>query len=199
CLKRVQARESWNTERRHAHGLIRQIGEGLRYTARDPYLRTFTLFGAVGNLTLVAVQTLLVIFLIRVVGVGPGPAGFLMASMGAGGVIGAMPRESVVHRFGTSRGELLGQLDTAPFGLLLPPADKGVRLALFALGAAVLAAGIVAGSVIASSFRQSYCPAHMLGRVSAIVSFLVFGAMPVGALIGGTAGSVLGIRSALWA
>jgi hypothetical protein len=39
----------------------------------------------------------------------------------------------------------------------------------------------------------------MLGRVSAIVSFLVFGAMPVGALIGGTAGSVLGIRSALWA
>jgi predicted MFS family arabinose efflux permease len=199
CLKRVQARESWNTERRHAHGLIRQIGEGLRYTARDPYLRTFTLFGAVGNLTLVAVQTLLVIFLIRVVGVGPGPAGFLMASMGVGGVIGAMLSKSVVHRFGTARGMLLCQLYTAPFGLLLPLADKGLRLALFALGAAVLAAGIVAGSVIASSFRQSYCPAHMLGRVSAIVSFLVFGAMPVGALIGGTAGSVLGIRSALWA
>jgi hypothetical protein len=37
----------------------------------------------------------------------------------------------------------------------------------FGVGTVVLAAGVVVGSVVASSFRQSYCPGHLLGRVSA--------------------------------
>jgi predicted MFS family arabinose efflux permease len=156
------------------------------------------LFGALGNLTLVSVQALLVVFLIRVVQVGSGVAGLLMASMGVGGILGAMLTRPVIRRFGTARALVLCQACTAPFGLLLPLTGRGAGLALFAVGSLVLAAGIVAGSIIASSFRQSSCPGAMLGRVSAIVSFLVFGAMPVGALIGGTAGTLLGVRTALW-
>jgi predicted MFS family arabinose efflux permease len=198
CLLGIRAKESPNEDPRRTAGLISRIGAGLRYVARDPYLRTLALYGAAGNLTLVAVQTLLVVFLIRVVGVPSGVAGLLMASMGLGGVFGALFTKRVIRRFGTARGMLLFSISTTPFGLLLPLTEKGVRLALFVLGAAVLAAGIVAGSIIASSFRQSYCPGHLLGRVSAVVSFLVFGAMPVGALIGGAMGSALGVRAALW-
>jgi hypothetical protein len=143
CLLGIRARESRTADPRRAAGLLGQIADGLRYVARDPYLRTFTLFGALGNLTLVAVQALLVVFLIRAVRVPPGIAGLLMASMGVGGVLGALCTRPVIRRLDTARAVLLCQAGTAPFGLLLPLTDQGVRLILFGLGLLVLSAGIV--------------------------------------------------------
>jgi predicted MFS family arabinose efflux permease len=200
CLLRIDAREPQVAQARRAKGLVHQVGEGLRYVARDPFLRTLTLFGALGNLTLCAFQTLLLLFLIRVVRVESGVAGLLMAGLGVGGVLGALGTKRLVRRLGTARALLWCEAVAAPFGLLLPLAGKSAGgLALFGLGAVVLAAGVVMGGVIASSFRQSYCPPEMLGRVSAVSSFLVFGSMPLGALIAGAAGSVFGVRAALWA
>lgn len=199
CLLRIDARESRSERARRNTGLFRQIGEGLRYVVKDPYLRTLTVFGALGNLTLMAFNTLLLVFLIRVVQVHAGVAGLLMAGMGIGGVFGALSAKAVIRRFGTAGGLLSSVAFTSPFVLLLPLTEKSTsRLALFAVGAAVLSAGVVIGSIIASSFRQAYCPPQMLGRVSAVVSFLVFGTMPIGALIGGFTGSTLGVRPALW-
>lgn len=40
-------------------------------------------------------------------------------------------------------------------------------------------------------------PYHVLGRVNATWRFLVFGAQPIGALLGGGLGTVLGLRAAL--
>ena len=48
------------------------------------------------------------------------------------------------------------------------------------------------------SFRQGLCPERLLGRMNASMRFLVWGTMPVGALIGGVLGQELGVRSALW-
>jgi predicted MFS family arabinose efflux permease len=133
-----------------------------------------------------------------VVKLGPGPTGLLMTGLGVGGILGAMLTGTIVRRYGTARGLLLATAVTTPAGLLLPLAQPGPRLVLFTLGLLVLAAGIVAGNIIAATFRQSYCPPHMLGRVSAVISFLVFGTMPVGALIAGTLAAKFGIQTALW-
>jgi MFS family permease len=198
CLRSIQVREPPNQDPRRNTGLIRRIAAGLRYTASDPYLRTLALYGCLGNLTLVAVQTLLIVFLIRVVNLGPGPTGLLMTSMGVGGIIGAMLTRSIVGRFGTARGLVLTTVVTMPAGLLIPLAQPGYRLVLFTLGLLVPAAGIVSSNIIATTFRQSYCPPHILGRTSAVISFLVFGAMPLGALIAGATAARWGTPTALW-
>jgi len=198
CVWRIRAVEPEIVDPRRNVGLLGRIEAGLRFVARDPYLRTLTAFGALGNLAHVAVQTLLVVFLIRTVGVQPGVAGLLLTGMGVGGVAGAVAVRPLIHRLGTARALLWCAAGTAPFGLLLPLAANGPRLALFAIGAVILFSGVVACSVIAGSFRQAYCPPHILGRVTSVVSFLVYGVMPVGALIGGWAGSAWGIRNALW-
>jgi predicted MFS family arabinose efflux permease len=198
CLRSIRVQEQPNQNPDRKTGLIRRICAGLRYTAHDPYLRTLALYGSLGNLALIAVQTLLIVFLIRVVKLGPGPTGLLMTGLGVGGILGAMLTGTIVRRYGTARGLLLATAVTTPAGLLLPLAQPGPRLVLFTLGLLVLAAGIVAGNIIAATFRQSYCPPHMLGRVSAVISFLVFGTMPVGALIAGTLAAKFGIQTALW-
>lgn len=54
------------------------------------------------------------------------------------------------------------------------------------------------GNIIVGSFRQAYCPPEMLGRVTASMRFLVFGTIPLGALLAGALGTALGARNGLW-
>ena len=54
------------------------------------------------------------------------------------------------------------------------------------------------GNIIGGSFRQAYCPPAMLGRVTASMRFLVFGTIPLGALLAGSLATALGTRAALW-
>ena len=48
------------------------------------------------------------------------------------------------------------------------------------------------------SYRQAICPPELLGRMNAAVRWIVWGTLPVGSLLGGTLGTVIGIRPALW-
>jgi predicted MFS family arabinose efflux permease len=197
-LSRIRVQEQRPEDRRQNSGLFQRIGEGLHYVARDAHLRALTLFAASSNLILVANQVLLIIFLVRVVGVSAGAVGVLMASMGVGGLLGALATRRISERLGTARGLLLSEVVTVPFGLLVPLTRPGAGVALFAVGNLVLSAGIVAGNVIGSSFRQSYCPPGMMGRVSAVTACLIYGSMPLGAVIVGGLGTGIGIRPALW-
>jgi hypothetical protein len=53
-------------------------------------------------------------------------------------------------------------------------------------------------NVVTLSFRQAYCPEEMLGRVVSAMRFVAFGGSPVGALVAGGLGSLIGVRNALW-
>jgi MFS family permease len=196
CLSRIRAVE--RLDHRGSGSLRREIAEGLRFLARDPYLRVFTLFGAASNLVLLGYQSVLVVFLVRTVGIGAGTVGAMVAGMSLGGVAGAAAAPALSRRLGSARAMLAANLGTAPFGLLLPLAAPGPRLVLAVAGGAVMVAGIAAGNVIKGSFRQVYTPRHLLGRVLVGMQLLNFGAIPVGALLGGVLGSTLGPRATMW-
>jgi hypothetical protein len=76
--------------------------------------------------------------------------------------------------------------------------DRIVAAACYAIGSAVVTAGIIIYNTIAGSFLQTYRPPPMLGRVTASISVLVYRAIPVGALLGGALGGALTVRDALW-
>lgn len=52
--------------------------------------------------------------------------------------------------------------------------------------------------MLKASFRQRYCPPKPLGRLTASSAFLTYGALPLGALLGGALGTALGLRPAMW-
>jgi hypothetical protein len=84
------------------------------------------------------------------------------------------------------------------FGLLIPLTGPGPRATCYVAGSAVVAAGIVSFNIIAGSFRQAYCPAGMLGRVTASMRFCVYGGIPAGALLAGGLATAFTVRGALW-
>jgi predicted MFS family arabinose efflux permease len=90
CLVSIRSKETPVPQRTPGHSLRRDIGEGLRWLRRDPYLRGLALFGGVGNLGLTGYAALQVVFLVRVIGVSASAVGALVAVTGAGGVVGAL-------------------------------------------------------------------------------------------------------------
>jgi predicted MFS family arabinose efflux permease len=179
-------------------GLRREIADGLLLVLRDPFLRQLSTFWAVANLALTGYAALLVVFLVRVIGLTPGSVGLLTAIPGIGGILGAVLTGRVTAWLGTSRGLLLSTLCAVPFGLLIPLTGPGLRLAFYVMGSLLAYTGIAVGNIIIAAFRQSYSPPGMCGRVTATMRFLIFGTSPIGALLGGSLGTWLGVRDALW-
>lgn len=87
---------------------------------------------------------------------------------------------------------------TAPFGLLIPLTDSGGGLAFYVTGFFAISFGVVVYNVAQVSFRQALCPPRLLGRMNATMRFLVWGTMPLGALLGGALGTWIGLRPTLW-
>ncbi|WP_308401966.1 MFS transporter [Streptomyces shenzhenensis] len=198
CLKRISVIEQHRDRDEEHVPLRRQISDGLRFVGRDRYLRPMVTWGAVINMALMGYQAVQVVFLVRTVGLNPAMVGLLLTSGSTGGIVGAAVATRVSRRFGTARGLLLLQVATAPFALLLPMTTAGPGLLLFAVGAFVVGIGISVANVVVGSFRQAYCPPHMLGRVVATAMMINHSTIPLGSLLGGMLGDVVGYRPAMW-
>nr|WP_185030275.1 MFS transporter [Streptomyces candidus] len=198
CLAGIRHREPRTAgPGRRRPSLTGEVREGLRLVAIDPWFRTFTLFGAASNLALMGYQSIQVVFLVRSVGLTPGAVGALIAATSAGGVAGAFAARRVAHRIGTARATLVFELGLPTLGLLIPLTVDGVGIVLFVTGGFSVSAGVVAGNILKASFQQRYCPPDLLGRLTASTSFLSYGTIPVGALLGGALGTAFDLRTAM--
>ncbi len=179
-------------------GLRSEIAEGLRFVFGNRSLRaiigttgTANLFDGVG-------LAVMVLFLSRELGLSDGVIGLLLSSAGAGGVLGALTANRWNARFGQIRVIWLSMLVTQPFGLLLPFTEADWRLVFVVVADLVLAYGAIVYNIAQVSYRQAICPDHLLGRMNASIRFVVWGAMPLGGLLGGLLGSQIGILATLW-
>ncbi|MFI8891326.1 MFS transporter [Streptomyces paradoxus] len=198
CLQRIGVVEPDRAPDAERVSLRRQIVEGLRFVARDRYLRPMVTWGAVINMALTGYQAVQVVFLVRTVGLNPGMVGLLLTCGSSGGIAGALVAGRLSRRFGTARGLLLLQLTTSPFVLLLPMTTAGPGLLLFATGSFLLGFGVSVANIVVGTFRQTYSPPHMLGRVVATAMMINHSTIPLGSLIGGVLGDAVGYRPAMW-
>jgi predicted MFS family arabinose efflux permease len=172
--------------------------DGLRFAWRDPYVRAMTAFSSLANLALTGVDALIVVFLVRTLGLSSTVAGLVMASLGAGGVLGAFAARPLGRRFGTARALLTVIPGGLCFALLLPLADKGPRLAFACVAMVCAGSVVVIANVIVDSFMQAYVAPDIFGRVTSATWAVMFAMMPVGALLAGVLATALGVRGALW-
>lgn len=195
CLARIRAVEPAPERPEHPH-LRGEILEGLRYVMHHPLLRAITACTGTANLFNGVVLAMVVLFLSRELGLPAGAVGLLMGVSGAGGVFGAFTTSWWTRRIGHARTIWLVGLVTWPLGVLQAFAQPGWGLVLFVIGAFAQGYGAVTYNVAQVSFRQAVCPDRLLGRMNASIRFLVWGTIPLGALLGGVLGDWLSIRAA---
>jgi MFS family permease len=118
---------------------------------------------------------------------------------GVAAVAGALCAPGAGHRFGPGPAYILGQGAAALGGLVLALARAPlVAAAPFLIaGEALLGLGPSLYGTAQRSIRQASVPDVLLGRVNATWRFFVFGAQPLGALVGGGIAGALGLRSVM--
>nr|BEK69963.1 MFS transporter [Kitasatospora purpeofusca] len=196
-LSRIRAEERLPAPE-PGRSLRAEVAEGLRFVLGHPLLRVIAATTAASNLfsaVLMAVQT---VFWVRVLDLSPAAIGVLLSASAVGGLAGALCAGRLAARIGQARLIWLAPLVTGPFALLWPLADGGAGAVLFAIGGVAVLFGAVVYNVAQVSFRQSLCPPRLLGRMNATMRFLVWGTLPLGALLGGAVADQAGPRTALW-
>ncbi|MFF4323182.1 MFS transporter [Streptomyces sp. NPDC001568] len=175
-----------------------EIGEGVRFILGHPLLRVIALTTGLANLAMAVLMATQTVHLVRVVGLEAGGLGLVLSASAVGGLLGALCAGRLAARLGQARVMLLSALATGPFALLWPLSGHGATgAALFAAGSAVVSFGAVVYNVAQVSFRQGMCPPRLLGRMNATLRFLMWGTLPLGALLGGALAQSYGTRTAL--
>lgn len=173
------------------------IAEGLRWLGRHRLLRTLALLLAVTNLAGQLGYSTFVLFARDELHVGARGYGVLLTATAVGGVLGGLASRRIVARIGTRRaillGSALGTTAAAAVGLL---AHNAVVMA------ACLALSAFAGTqwnVATVSLRQRIIPDRIRGRVNSVYRLAGWGAMPIGATLGGVIASQAGLRAPWYA
>jgi MFS family permease len=198
CLLGIRTREAAipvHPERPH---LGAQIVEGLAFVARNRILRATAVASAAGNFSFAISSAVTFIFLSRTLELSPLLIGVIVAAGSIAAMVGAALTPVVSRRVGSVRIIWLSLVVTGPLAILTPLAQPGwtVLLVVVAMGAGEL--GQIVYAVTNVSLRQRLCPDDILGRVNATMRVLIMGLFPLGAIVGGVLGELLGLRATLW-
>jgi MFS family permease len=180
-----------------ARHLGREIGEGLRYVARHPVLRALAAGGAVWVFFSAAQTAVLLVFLIRTVGLSVATVGVLLGVSTLGAVAGSAVASWFTRRWGTGRVLLVFAPLEGLAGFLVATTENDWKLGLLVLAFVVGEGSVMICGLVNLTYRQSEAPEHLLGRVNATMRFLLWGARPFGALLGGLLGTAVGLRESL--
>jgi predicted MFS family arabinose efflux permease len=196
CLGRIHTPEPPPTAREQRKSIWSDLVEGLRLVLKNPLLRA--LAGSAGTFSLFGnfVGALYALYVIRQVGAPPIFLGLLVATGGVSALVGAFLAERVVRRFGLGLTVGMGLFMYGATGLLIPLAGGSVALALSLLFLSQLLgdASVSIYFIAEVSLRQSLVPANVLGRTNASMQFLSQGVAPLGALLAGILGRLIGLR-----
>lgn len=179
---------------------------GARFLVGNRLMLTMVLSAGAVNLALQAVWGVLPLFAVgerSVLHLTERGYGLLLAGTAVGGLVGAALAPRLVARVGAriALGTGLLVIPLTLFGALLidaafPAVVDGVpvgALALVVLLAAQNASAVV-WSVVVMGLRHRVVPDALLGRVTAAHRVVSWGAVPLGAALGGVLGELLGLR-----
>jgi MFS family permease len=174
------------------------IKEGLRFVVGHPILRKVVACTGTGNLFNAMIVAVEMPFMVRVLHLEPSGVGLILTIGAVGGMVGGITAAPLARRVGSARIIWLAPLVLSVPAFLSPLAQPGWQVLFWAAGIAFFGMMAVVYNVAQISYRQAVTPHALLGRMNASVRFIVWGTMPLGALLGGVLGTWLGLRAVVW-
>jgi MFS family permease len=195
----IRTRESPPTPPTRSRGLWGEIREGLGLVLGHPLLRAIAASNGISNLFDAVQLAVFILFVTRELGVSPGVLGLILATGNVGLLAGALLAESCTRRLGLGS-TLLGAISLISVSrFLIPLAAGSTALAVPMLVGAQLLIGLgrMLFNINHLSLRQAITPHRLQGRVNASMRVIAWGMFPVGALVGGALGEMLGLEATL--
>ena len=177
-----------------------EIAEGIRFVASDDLLRRIVATVALSNLGSVIVYTLLPIAILRILGIDPLVFGIILSIGAVGGLAGSVLAMRIARWMGEgpaitwSTVVFVAASTLLPLAVLVPDA----AVALLIVGEALFGFTVLVFNIVQVTARQRLCPKPLLGRMNASIRTVVWGVMPIGALLAGALGTAFGTVAAMW-
>jgi MFS family permease len=187
AVQRAEERRSVHTESR----------EGLKFLWQHPLLRGMAFLIMVMAACWSAWLALIPVYAVGPLGLSPKQYGFLMTSLGAGGVLGAVAAgwtNQLLGRRWSMFVDIIGSFTLVAAPAVLPASTTSawpIGVAAFVAGA-----GGTMWTVNARVITQSFVPDHLLGRFNSASRLISWGTMPVAAAVAGTLAQFMGYRVA---
>jgi MFS family permease len=160
----------------------RDVAEGVGWLWRHRFLRGLTLVSASTSLTQAMTTGVLVLYALDTLHIGEAGYGLLLTAAGVGAVVGGLTAAPLARAIGRTATLVAGSAIAAgTLGGLAFTQDGVVAGALFAGGTV----GVLFWNVLTMSLRQALIPEELFGRVQGGYRTLVWGGIPLGALVGG--------------
>ncbi|MFF0343583.1 MFS transporter [Kribbella sp. NPDC004875] len=178
--------------------LRREIGDGLRFVFQHPLLRPLALNTMATMLFQAAAGAIMVVYLVRAVHLQPATIGVLSMIGLLGAIVASAVTERISRRYGDARTLLLSSTGIGIAFTVQALTAPGWAVNWFVIGTLLAGFCIIVSHILQVSTQQRLCPPDLQGRVSATMSFVSWGATPLGSLLGGTLGTAFGLHTTLW-
>lgn len=178
-----------------------EIAEGVKFVWNNRFIRSIAFTTASSNLFSTAIMTLLPLLILRDLGISAAGLGLLESFAAVGGGLGALLTTRLVARFGEGPMIASSALLSGLVMTLVPIATLNtgiVQYSIFALGFFLFGFAVLIYNITQVSARQRLCPPNLLGRMNASIKFLVWGVLPISAILSGLTAHAIGIVSTLW-
>jgi MFS family permease len=169
---------------------------GIRFLRKQRTVAAVVATIAINNLSRNIALGIVVLYLVDS-GLGPGEVAVAFALGNAGFLVGALAARPLTTRIGMGVTMQLGISLFGPSMLLFALAPAALAGPAFTLMLFANGFGIAIHNVNQVTVRQILTPDRLRARVASVIRLLGFGAVPIGTLIGGLIGELLGVRTAL--
>lgn len=198
-LSRIRLDES-DISTRMDQGVLTAIKEGISTLFGHPILRAMTIGTALASAAGAVQHTVLTLFLVRTLNITPIWLGIIGSIAGGASIIGALVAAPLGKRMGAGWLLILASLLEGVALAVLPFVEHFGWMKLPAVIAtqAVFSLALTLFSISQVSLRQAVTPDRLLGRVNATRRLVVFGIIPIAALLGGYLGETLGWKTTIF-
>ena len=198
-------------------GILHDLREGLAVVLKDSRLRSIAGSTSTSNLFGSALFPVFFLYMVRELGFTAGLIGVIFAIASIGALVGVVLSSKLAFRFGVGP-VIVGSILASGLGVstyffagpslsftvfktgslwLLGSIQLDMNGLIIMIGGFIGAFGGVVYNINQVSLRQAIVPLRLQGRMNASMRWIVWGTLPVGALMGGILGSILGLKLAI--
>jgi MFS family permease len=179
-------------------GMKAELLEGVRYVLRNRHLRAIAICTANSNFFGNVCYAILLVYVVRRMDLSAGLIGIVLSCANIGLLIGALTAGWIAAEFGIGRTILASAALVGPSLVLIPLAPLAFPVPFLVLSLIMFGFSGTVYNITQISLRQSITPERLQGRMNSVMRFIVWGVLPLGALLGGALAATVGLRTTLF-
>ncbi len=178
--------------------LLPELKEGFAWVVRHRHLKWIAVSTGWSNFFSNVVFAIGLLYMQRVLHVSSFWAGAVFGGFGIGSVVGALTTTRLQRAIGIGNAIWLPTFLGSVGSLAFPLAPRAFAVPVLLAGTLLSGFGVMAYNITQVSYRQAITPERLQGRMNATMRWIVWGTIPLGALLGGGIATWTSLRETVW-